>query len=156
MHIEIERKFLVLNDSYKKEAFGHSHIQQGYICSNNRRTVRVRIRDERAYLTIKSPVPKGGLPCYEFETEITLEEGQQLMRLCEPDIIDKVRWLVKYGDHTFEVDEFFGDNEGLVMAEVELSSVNESVAFPSFIGKEVTGDCRYYNSHLRTHPYQTW
>lgn len=156
MPIEIERKFLVLNDSYKKESFGHSHIQQGYICSNNDRTVRVRIRDNNAYLTIKGPTPEGGLSCYEFETEITQEEGMQLMRLCEPGIIDKVRWLVKSGKHTFEVDEFLGDNEGLVMAEVELSAVNESVKLPGFVGKEVTGDNRYFNSQLRIHPYRTW
>ena len=78
------------------------------------------------------------------------------MRLCEPGIIDKVRWLVKSGEHTFEIDEFFGDNEGLVMAEVELTSVNDSVKIPAFIGKEVTGDSRYFNSHLRIHPYRTW
>ena len=156
MPLEIERKFLVLNESYKTEAFSHSHIVQGYICSNGKRTVRVRIRDDRAYLTIKSPTPEGGLPCYEFEKEITLEEGKHLMNLCEPGIIDKIRWLVKSGEHTFEVDEFFGDNEGLVMAEVELSTENEEVEIPSFIGKEVTGDSRYFNSHLRIHPYRTW
>lgn len=156
MPLEIERKFLVLNDSYKRESFGHSHIQQGYICSDEGRTVRVRIRDERAYITIKGPTLEGGLPCYEFEKEITFEEGKQLMRLCEPGIIDKIRWLVKSGKHTFEVDEFFGDNEGLVMAEVELSTVNESVVIPDFIGEEVTGDPRYFNSQLRTRPYKTW
>ena len=156
MSIEIERKFLVSNDSYKKEAFAHSHIQQGYICSDNKRTVRVRIRDNRAYITIKGPLPEGGLPCYEFEKEISLEEGRELLRLCKPGIIDKVRWLVKSGNHTFEVDEFFGENEGLVMAEVELSSVNDNVDIPAFIGKEVTGDPRYFNSYLRNHPYQTW
>ena len=156
MPIEIERKFLVLNDSYKREALGHSHIQQGYICSNEGRAVRVRIRDDRAYLTIKGPTPEGGLSCYEFEKEITLEEGRQLMRLCEPGIIDKVRWLVKSGEHTFEIDEFFGDNKGLVMAEVELSTVDDDVLIPAFIGKEVTGDPRYFNSHLRINPYRTW
>ena len=155
-HIEIERKFLVLNDSYKEKSFSHSFIRQGYLCSNSERTVRVRMRDDRAYLTIKGPTPEGGLPCYEFEKEITLEESKQLMLLCEPGSIDKVRWLVKSGKHTFEVDEFFGDNEGLVMAEVELSSVNESVIIPDFIGEEVTGDPRYFNSYLRIHPYGTW
>ena len=152
MPIEIERKFLVLNDLYKEKAFGHSHIRQGYLCSNDGRTVRVRIRDHRAYLTIKGPTPEGGLPCYEFEKEITLEEGKQLMLLCEPGIIEKERWLVNSGKHIFEVDEFFGENEGLVMAEVELSSENESVIIPDFIGKEVTGDQRYFNSQLRLSP----
>ena len=156
MNIEIERKFLVLNDSYKQESFSHSHIRQGYICSERGRTVRVRIRDDRAYLTIKGPSLDGGLSRYEFEKEILLEEGEQLMRLCEPGIIDKVRWLVKSGEHTFEVDEFFGENEGLVMAEVELSAVGESPKMPDFIGKEVTGDRRFYNSQLRRHPYREW
>ena len=156
MPLEIERKFLVLNDSYKSESYSHSHIIQGYICSDEARTVRVRIRDERAFITIKGPTPEGGLACYEFEKEITFEDGKKLMRLCEPGIIDKVRWLVKSGNHTFEVDEFFGDNEGLVMAEVELSAVNESVEIPSFIGEEVTGDSRYFNTYLRLHPYRTW
>ncbi len=156
MPLEIERKFLVLNDSYKKEALSHSRIVQGYICNDSKRTVRVRIRDDRAYLTIKSPTPEGGLPCNEFEIEIELEEGKQLMKICEPGIIDKVRWLVKSGKHTFEVDEFFGDNEGLVMAEVELTSVDEQVIIPSFIGQEVTGDRRYFNSQLRKNPYMTW
>ena len=156
MSIEIERKFLVLNDSYKSESFRHSHIMQGYICSDEARTVRVRIRDNLAYITIKGPTLEGGLPCYEFEKEITLEEGKQLMRLCEPGIIDKIRWLVKSGIHTFEVDEFFSENEGLVMAEVELSAVNENVKIPGFIGEEVTGDSRYFNSQLRQHPYRTW
>lgn len=156
MPIEIERKFLVLNDSYKKEAFSHSHIQQGYICSDSKRTVRVRVRDNRAYLTIKSPTPEGGLSCNEFEIEIKLEEGKQLMKICEPGIIDKVRWLVKCGKHTFEVDEFSCDNEGLVMAEVELSSVDEQVEIPNFIGQEVTGDRKYFNTQLRKHPYKTW
>ena len=151
MPLEIERKFLVLNDSYKKEAFCHSHIVQGYICSDSKRTVRVRIRDDRAYLTIKSPTPEGGLPCNEFEIEIKLEEGKQLMKICEPGIIDKVRWLVNSGKH-----EFYGDNEGLVMAEVELSSVDEQVVIPSFIGQEVTGDRRYFNTQLRKNPYKTW
>ena len=156
MAIEIERKFLVLNDSYKEKAFGHSHIQQGYLCSSNERTVRVRIRDDRAYLTIKGPTPEGGLHCFEFEKEITYEEGKQLMRLCESGIIDKVRWLVVFGSHTFEVDEFMRANEGLVMAEVELNSPEEHVDIPDFIGQEVTGDNRYFNSQLRIHPYSKW
>ena len=156
MPLEIERKFLVQDDSFKTKSFSHSHIVQGYICSNEERTVRIRICDERAFITIKGPTPEGGLHCYEFETEILLDEGMQLMKLCEPGIIDKVRWLVKSGNHTFEVDEFFGDNEGLVMAEVELSSPDEQPIIPHFIGKEVTGDRRYYNSQLRRNPYRLW
>ena len=153
---EIERKFLVLDDSFKHEAFSSSHIQQGYICSERGRTVRIRIRDSRAYITIKGPSLDGGLSRYEFEQEIPLDDARQLMTLCEPGIIDKTRWLVKSGSHTFEVDEFYGDNEGLVMAEVELASPLDEPQIPHFIGKEVTGDRRYYNSQLRRHPYKDW
>ena len=154
--LEIERKFLVVGDDYKRQAYDSSRIQQGYICSRHGRTVRVRIRDERGYLTIKGPSENGGLSRYEFEKEITLDEAEHLMKLCEPGIIDKTRWLVKSGNHTFEVDEFFGENEGLVMAEVELASEDESYEKPDFIGQEVTGDRRYYNSHLREHPLSEW
>ena len=153
---EIERKFLVLDPSYKHEAFSSSHIRQGYICSERGRTVRVRIRDDKAYITIKGPSSDNGLSRYEFEQEIPMDDAEQLMLLCEPGIIDKTRWLVKSGTHTFEVDEFFGDNAGLVMAEVELESASDTPEMPHFIGKEVTGDRRYYNSQLRRHPYNEW
>ena len=154
--LEIERKFLVLDDSYKQLSYGSFHIVQGYICSERGRTVRVRIRDDRAYLTIKGPSENGGLTRYEFELEIPLEDGRQMMQLCEPGIIDKTRWLVKSGNHTFEVDEFHGANEGLVVAEVELANEDEPFKKPHFIGKEVTGDRRYYNSQLRLCPFQKW
>ncbi len=156
MALEIERKFLVLDDSYKHEAFSSSHIQQGYITSERGRSVRIRIRNERAYLTIKGPSLDGGLSRYEFEQEIPFDDAKKLMTLCEPGIIDKTRWLVKSGEHTFEVDEFHGDNEGLVMAEVELRDVSEKPVIPHFIGEEVTGDRRYYNSQLRRVPYRFW
>ena len=154
--IEIERKFLVRGDGYKQQAFGSSHIRQGYICSERGRTVRIRIRDERAYITIKGPSLDGGLSRYEFEQEIPLDDAEKLLTLCEPGVIDKQRWLVKSGAHTFEVDEFFGDNAGLVMAEVELSVPDEEPKMPDFIGREVTGDRRYYNSQLRRCPYRSW
>ena len=153
---EIERKFLVRNRDYKRQAFGSSRIQQGYICSGHGRTVRVRIRDLHGYLTIKGPSGDDGLSRYEFEKEITLDEAQHLMELCEPGRIDKIRYLVKSGDHTIEIDEFYGDNEGLVMAEIELGAPDDIVELPDFIGKEVTGDRRYYNSHLLKHPFTTW
>ena len=156
MALEIERKFLVLDDSYKHEAFSKSHIQQGYICSERGRTVRIRIRNERAYITIKGPSLNGGLSCYEFEQEIPLDDARKLLTLCDPGIIDKTRWLVKSGRHTFEVDEFAGDNEGLTVAEVELASEDEAFEKPAFIGQEVTGDRRYYNSQLRCNPYRNW
>jgi CYTH domain-containing protein len=156
MALEIERKFLVLDDSYKHEAFSKSHIQQGYICSERGRTVRIRIRNERAYITIKGPSLNGGLSRYEFEQEIPLDDARKLLTLCDPGIIDKTRWLVKAGNHTFEVDEFAGDNEGLTVAEVELASEDEAFEKPAFIGQEVTGDRRYYNSQLRVNPYCRW
>ena len=155
MSIEIERKFLV-NGDYKSVAISHTRIIQGYICSQRGRTVRVRIRDRQGYLTIKGPSTAGGLSRYEFEKEITLDEALSLLRICEPGIIDKVRWLVPIGKHTFEVDEFFGENEGLVMAEVELSNENEAYERPDFLGREVTGDRRFYNSCLRIHPFKEW
>jgi len=155
MAIEIERKFLVTGD-YKSQAVSHSRIVQGYICSERGRTVRVRLRGDCGYLTIKGPSLNGGLSRYEFEKQITQDEALSLLRICEPGIVDKVRWLVPVGKHIFEVDEFLGDNAGLVVAEVELSSEDEDYERPDFIGKEVTGDRRYYNSNLRRHPYCDW
>ena len=156
MALEIERKFLVLDDSYKHEAFSSYHIMQGYICRTGGKTVRVRIRDQQAFLTIKGPSLDGGLSRFEFEQEIPLADAEQLMMLCESGIIDKTRWLVKSHDHVFEVDEFHGDNAGLVVAEVELARAEESVQKPSFIGEEVTGDRCYYNAQLCQHPYCRW
>lgn len=153
---EIERKFLVTSGDYRRQAFGSSHIVQGYICSDGMRTVRVRMRDRRAYLTIKGPSDERGLSRYEFETEIKPDEAEQLMKLCLPGSIDKRRYLVRSGRHVFEVDEFHGENEGLVVAEVELASEDEPFEKPGFIGREVTGDRRYYNSHLMAHPYSEW
>ena len=154
--LEIERKFLVKSDDYKRQAYSKSRIRQGYICSGHGRTVRVRLRDDRGYLTIKGPSNENGISRYEFEKEITFAEAVQLMRLCEPGQIDKTRYLVKSGSHTFEVDEFYGDNEGLVMAEGELQSEDEPFEKPDFIGQEVTGDRRYYNAHLVKNPFKTW
>ena len=153
---EIERKFLVHKDKdFKSCAFSKSRIRQGYIAAKGA-TVRVRMRDEVGYLTIKAPSTDGGLKRYEFEKEITRDEAEHLFQLCEPGIIDKTRYLVKCGKHTFEVDEFYGDNEGLVMAEVELESENEEFEKPDFIGLEVTGDARFYNKHMRRFPFILW
>lgn len=156
MPIEIERKFLVADDSYKAMATSHSRIAQGYLCSEHGRTVRVRLRDGQAYLTIKGPSAPGGLSRYEFEKEITPAEAEELMKLCEPGLIDKNRYLVPAGKHVFEVDEFFGDNSGLIMAEVELSSPDEPFERPPFLGREVTGDKRFYNAHMRKMPFKLW
>ena len=156
MALEIERKFLVVDDSYKQMAFSSSRIAQGYICSARGRTVRVRIRDEKGYLTIKGPSGEGGLSRYEWEKEIPLEEAKELMAICEPGIIDKTRYLVRSGNHIFEVDEFYGENEGLIIAEVELQAENEMFEKPSFIGDEVTGIVKYYNSFLMKCPFKNW
>lgn len=152
---EIERKFLVEGD-YKSAAVSSSHIVQGYICSTGGRTVRVRLRDERAYLTIKGASDDGGLSRFEWETEIPSGDARELLHLAVGALIDKHRYLVPVGRHTFEVDEFHGDNEGLTLAEVELTSVDEEYPCPEWLGREVTGDRRYYNSHLRSYPYKEW
>ncbi|WP_302458044.1 CYTH domain-containing protein [Mediterranea massiliensis] len=152
---EIERKFLVRGE-YKSQAYASSRIVQGYICSARGRTVRVRIRDTKGYLTIKGASDAAGMSRYEWEREIPLAEAEELMKLCEPGVIDKTRYLVRSGRHVFEVDEFYGDNQGLVMAEVELTSETEPFEKPAFIGREVTGDVRYYNSQLMKHPYAEW
>ena len=151
--LEIERKFLVCGEDYKQQAFHHSSIKQGYISSRRGATVSVPLRDGQGFLTIKGPSDAKGMSRYEFEKEISAEEAAHLFELCEPGIIDKTRYLVRAGNHTFEVDEFYGDNEGLVMAEVELQSETETFEQPSLIGQEVTGDRRYYNSHPRDSPY---
>ena len=153
---EIERKFLVRKgDAYKHAAFSSSHIRQGYIAADGA-TVRVRTRDDKAYLTIKGKSVNGGITRYEFEKEITPEEALHLLELCKGGVIDKRRYLVKSGEHVFEVDEFYCDNEGLVIAEVELEREDESYEKPDFIGREVTGDRRFYNSHLLRYPFNLW
>lgn len=152
---EIERKFLVRGD-YKSHASSSSHIIQGYISSDAGRTVRVRLRDDRAYLTIKGASADGGVSRFEWETEIASHDALQLLTLAQGPLIDKRRYIVEVDGHTFEVDEFYGDNEGLTLAEIELSSVDETFTRPDWLGDEVTGDRRYYNSHLRTYPYKSW
>lgn len=154
--LEIERKFLVKKGgAYRCAAYAVSHIRQGYIPADGA-TVRVRVRDDHAFLTIKGRSVDGGISRYEFEKEITLDEAHQLLKLCKGGTIDKHRYLVRSGAHVFEVDEFHGDNDGLVMAEVELSSGNESYEKPAFIGPEVTGDAHFYNSNLLRNPYSAW
>ncbi len=156
MALEIERKFLVTDDSYKAMAFRCDRIAQGYLCREGGNSARVRVRGEKGYITIKGPSTDDGLSRYEWEKEIPASEAWELMKLCHGGIIDKTRYLVKSGRHTFEVDEFHGDNEGLVVAEVELEELDEKFECPQFIGKEVTGEKRYYNSHLTRMPYKLW
>lgn len=156
MSQEIERKFLVKDSSYKDMAVSSSRIIQGYICSERGRTVRVRIRDNKGFLTIKGASADNGLSRYEWEHEIPVGEARELMKLCQTGMIDKTRYLVKFGKHIFEVDEFYGENEGLVVAEVELASVDEKHEVPPFLGEEVTGQVKYYNSFLMKCPFKTW
>ena len=156
VHQEIERKFLVKDNSFKAHAYSKTHIEQGYFATEPGKTVRVRIRDDKGYLTIKGPSKKEGLARYEFETEISLEDAHEMMTLCMPGRVDKNRYLVKCGKHIVEVDEFFGDNEGLVLAEIELESEDETYERPDFLGKEVTGDYHYYNKYMLRRPYKLW
>ena len=129
---------------------------QGYITSPPAKTVRVRIADEKAYLTIKGSGSASGMSRFEWEMEIPGKDALALLGICEGGVIEKDRYYVPFAGHTFEVDEFFGDNEGLVMAEVELSSEDEAFEKPEWLGQEVTGDSRYYNSSLRKYPYIQW
>ena len=154
MALEIERKFLVSGD-FMPEVASCTRIVQGYICSQPGRTVRIRIRGEKGYITIKGASDEKGLSRYEFEKEILLADAEQLLKLCEPGAIDKERYLVPKGKHTWEVDVFHGANEGLILAEIELSSEDEPFEKPTWLGKEVSGDRRYYNSMLTKHPFNS-
>ncbi len=156
MAIEIERKFLVKNNGFKKESVKELRITQGYLSSVPERTVRVRIKGEKGFLTIKGMGNESGATRFEWEKEISVKETKELLKICEPGIIDKTRYNVKHGDHIFEVDEFYGDNEGLTVAEVELSSEDEKYDKPDWLGEEVTGDIKYFNSMLMKNPYSSW
>lgn len=157
MALEIERKFLVTGD-FKAEAFSSDRIAQGYICASKGRTVRIRIREGRGYLTIKGPSADSGLSRFEWEKEIPLNEAEELLSLSETPIVDKTRHLIRNTDgrHLWEVDEFHGENEGLVVAEIELQAGDESFDRPDWLGPEVTGDRRYYNSSLSVNPFKNW
>ena len=153
---EIERKFLVKGDGFKRLASAILPICQGYLSSVPERSVRVRLRGEKAYLTVKGMSSREGLSRFEWEKEIFPHEAEELIKLCEPGVIEKSRYLVPAGKHTYEVDECHGDNEGLVVAEIELSTPEEDFIKPEWLGKEVTGDLRYYNSSLTKNPYKNW
>ena len=155
MATEIERKFLVTGD-FSRQVTSAQRIVQGSICSQPGRTVRVRIRGEEGFLTIKGASDEKGLSRYEFEQKIPLADAEELLKLCEPGAIDKMRNLVPAGKHTWEIDVFHGENEGLILAEIELASEDEPFERPDWIGQEVSGDRRYYNSMLTKHPYKQW
>lgn len=153
---EIERKFLVKDDSFKEEAFSSDRIVQGFLSTVPERTVRVRIAGKKGYLTIKGLGNESGTTRFEWEKEIDILEAEKLLEICEPGKIEKIRYLVNSGNHIFEVDEFNGDNQGLVVAEIELAEENEKYSKPSWLGAEVTGDKRFYNSALSLKPFTTW
>jgi len=156
MPLEIEKKFLVTDDSYKQDAEKQVRIIQGYLSTVPERTVRIRIKDDSGYLTIKGKSNESGAARYEWEKEISLNDAKELLELCESGVIDKTRFLVKSGKHTFEVDEFYGDNQGLVVAEVELEAEDEAFEKPYWLAQEVTGQDKYYNAMLMNNPYKKW
>ena len=152
---EIEKKFLVAGE-FKESAKKATRITQGYLSSVPERTVRVRVKGEKGYITVKGIGNDSGASRFEWEKEIPVEDVRDLLKICEPGVIDKTRYLVDCDGHTFEVDEFYGDNDGLVVAEVELSDENEAFTRPSWLGEEFTGDKKYYNSMLMKNPYKNW
>lgn len=152
---EIERKYLITGE-FKSKAIKSLQIKQGYLSSIPERTVRVRIQDNQGFLTIKGLNKKNSISRFEWEKEITKEEANELIQLCEVGIIDKIRYIVPFGDKIIEVDEFYGENEGLILAEIELDDENENIEKPNWLGKEVTADPRYYNSMLMKNPYKNW
>jgi adenylate cyclase len=154
--IEIERKFLITSNAFKTEAFSQNKIAQGYLSSVPERTVRVRIKGDKGFITVKGISSDSGMSRFEWEKEIPVDEAENLLKLCEKGIIDKIRFNVKIGNHTFEVDEFHGENEGLIIAEIELNSENEVFERPNWLGEEVTNDKRYYNSYLSNRPFKNW
>ncbi|WP_136667302.1 CYTH domain-containing protein [Flavobacterium sp. H122] len=154
--IEIERKFLVNNEVFLTQATSHNRIVQGYLNSNPERTVRIRIKGEKGFITIKGKSNDTGTTRLEWEKEIPLNEAEQLLALCETGVIDKIRYEVPVGNHFYEVDVFSGNNYGLIIAEIELQSENEWFEKPDWLGEEVTKDRRYYNSYLSNNPFTAW
>ncbi len=154
--IEIERKFLVTSEDFKSEAFDSVRLVQGFLNTHPERTVRVRLKGEKGYVTVKGKSSNDGLKRFEWETEISKTEAEALLQLCEDGIIDKMRYLVQQGQHVFEIDQFYGANQGLIIAEIELNHETETFDKPSWLGQEVTGDPKYYNSQLSQTPYSTW
>ncbi|MBQ0734873.1 CYTH domain-containing protein [Aquimarina celericrescens] len=154
--IEIERKFLVNSEAFKEESQNSYRIVQGFLNTDPERTVRVRVKGEKAFLTIKGMGNTSGTTRFEWEKEIKVTDAEQLLKICEPGIIEKTRYEISSGDHIIEVDMFLGGNEGLILAEIELNNENESFLTPNWLGKEVTGDPKYYNSQLSKKPFMQW
>jgi len=154
--LEIERKFLVNSDEFKTQASAKHLIAQGYLNSHPERTVRIRIKGESGFLTIKGKGNESGMSRFEWETEISLLEAKPLLALCEKGVIQKTRYEVKSGKHIFEVDVFSGENDGLIIAEIELSAEDEVFEKPDWLGAEVTNDNRYYNAYISQNPFKDW
>lgn len=153
---EIEHKFLVSSDAYKKKSGKGKRIVQGFLNTHPERTVRVRIKGDQGFLTVKGISNERGTSRFEWEHEIPVSEAEALLRICEPGVIDKIRYEVYVEQKCFEIDEFHGDNEGLVVAEIELEEEGEAIPQPDWLGDEVTGITRYYNSMISKHPYKDW
>ena len=156
MPTEIERKFLIDNLDFKKLASGKKHIKQGFLNTHPKRTVRVRVIGAEAYITVKGIGNASGTTRFEWERAIPVVEANSLFPLCEANVLEKMRYEVPVGKHFFEVDEFLGENLGLIIAEVELSHEEELFEKPSWLGIEVTGETKYYNSQLSINPYKQW
>ena len=154
--IEIERKYLVNSKDYISLAFSKSHIVQGFLNSHPDRVVRIRIADDKAFLTVKGRSNSAGTTRFEWEKEIPTPEAKLLLELCEKEILEKIRYFVRTGTHIIEVDEFLGSNQGLVIAEIEIEKEEDNIEVPSWVGLEVTGDIKYYNSQLSKSPFKEW
>ncbi len=154
--VEIERKFLVKSKVYREEAFGKEEIIQGFLNTHPDRTVRVRLSGEKGFITVKGRTDAEGITRFEWEREIPAMEARALLEICEPGVIRKIRYLVRSGDHLVEVDEFSGENVGLIIAEIEMKEIDDTIIKPDWLGEEVTGEPRYYNSQLSKKPYATW
>jgi len=152
---EIERKFLVKGD-FKSKAKKQIRIKQSYISLVPERTVRIRITNDKGFITIKGAANDSGVSHYEWEKEISVKEAEELFKLCETGVIDKTRFLVDVGNHTYEVDEFYGDNQGLLVAEIELGAEEDDFIKPDWLGEEVTGNINYYNASLMKNPFKDW
>ncbi|MEM0517525.1 MULTISPECIES: CYTH domain-containing protein [Aequorivita] len=153
---EIERKFLVTSEAFKNEAHKRTRLVQGFLNTHRERTVRIRIQGNDGFITIKGKSNKSGLTRFEWEKQISQAEAEELLLLCEPGIIEKTRYEISIDNHTFEVDDFIGENAGLIIAEIELDSENEPFSKPEWLGMEVTGEVKYYNSNLSKNPFKNW
>ncbi|MGB5462316.1 MAG: CYTH domain-containing protein [Aureibaculum sp.] len=153
---EIERKFLVKNDAFKAESVSKTKITQGFLSTVPERTVRIRIKGDQGFITVKGIGNASGASRFEWEKEISVQDAEDLLKISEPGVIDKTRFNVRSGGHTFEVDEFYGENDGLIVAEVELDSEDEDFKKPNWLGEEVTGQVKYYNSMLMKNPFKNW